>query len=105
MSGLRRKILAVFIAASAPAAAGERPNPSFSCDKARALDEIAICSDARLAELDRLRAGDFKKALAADPKEARASAKSDLEARSACANDRVCILDALRYSGSSPEPK
>lgn len=89
----------------APAAADERANPSFSCDKAKALDEIAICSDARLAELDRLRSEDFKKALAADAKEARENAKSDLEARSQCANDRVCILDALRYSGSSPEPK
>ncbi|WP_424360970.1 hypothetical protein [Methylocystis parvus] len=88
-----------------PAAADDRPNPSFPCDKAKALDEIAICSDARLAELDRLRAEDFRKALAADPKDARESAKSRLEARAACANDRVCILDMLRYSGSSPEPK
>jgi hypothetical protein len=105
MGGLVRTILAVFIGVGMPAAADERPNPSFSCDKAKALDEIAICSDARLAELDRLRAEDFRKALAADPKEARESAKSRLEARSACANDRVCILDMLRYSGNSPEPK
>lgn len=91
MARLRRTILAVVIGVGMPAAADERPNPSFPCDKAKSLDEIAVCSDVRLAELDRLRAEDFKKALAANPKDARASAKSSLEARVSFAFDRVCI--------------
>jgi hypothetical protein len=89
-----------------PAAlAEEKPNPSFSCERARALDEIAICSDARLAELDRLRAEDFRKAELIDPKAAVKAARASLEVRAACANDRVCILDVLRYyPDGSPEP-
>ena len=73
--------------------------PSFSCDKARTLDEIAICSDARLAELDRLRSLDFQRAKKSDPKEAVKNAKDILESRSHCGNDRLCILDVLRYAG------
>jgi len=87
------------------AIADERPAPSFPCDKARAPDEIAICSDAQLAELDKLRSEDFRKAKLVDPKAAINAARENLEARSACANDRVCILDVLRYyDGGAPEP-
>ncbi|WP_166145853.1 hypothetical protein [Methylosinus sp. RM1] len=99
-------VAAVVAGAWSSAASEERPNPSFSCNRAVLLDEIAICSDARLAELDRIRAEDFRRAKLADPKEAVKVAQATLEARRGCANDRVCILDALRYaSDGSPEPK
>lgn len=85
----------------------ETPRPSFSCNKARTLDEIAICSDARLAELDRLRDFDFQQAKHNDPQQAVQIARSILTARSFCGNDRVCILDVLTYAdypGGSPAP-
>jgi hypothetical protein len=101
-------LAAMFTGIHSSVVAEEQPNPSFPCEKARSLDEIAICSDAKLAELDRLRAQDFRKAKQADPKEAVISARAYFEERSACANDRVCILDVLRYfyfPGGSPEPE
>ena len=85
----------------------ETPRPSFSCIKARTLDEVAICSDARLAELDRLRDFDFQQAKRNDPQQAVQIARSILTARSFCGNDRVCILDVLTYAGypgGSPAP-
>jgi len=90
-------LLAMGVAKAQPTDGSIRP--SFSCDKARTLDEIAICSDARLAELDRLRSLDFQRAKKSAPQEAVKIARDILDQRSRCSNDRVCILDVLNYAG------
>jgi hypothetical protein len=61
------------------------------------LDEKAICSDARLAELDRLIAAAFLQAKRKDPKQATKDARQRLEGRAVCGNDRVCLLDSMTY--------
>lgn len=77
--------------------AQEAPNPSFPCEKAKTLDEKAICSDARLAELDRLVAAAFFRAKRKDAKQAIKDARQRLEGRALCGNDRVCLLDSMTY--------
>jgi uncharacterized protein len=70
-------------------------NPSFDCRRARDLDERAICSDGRLAELDQAVAIAYAQA-SKDPKfkqEARETAKETLAARHSCGDNRICILD------------
>jgi uncharacterized protein len=70
-------------------------NPSFDCGRARELDERAICSDDRLAELDQAVAIAFGQA-SKDPnfkQEARETAKETLAARHSCGDNRICILD------------
>src|SRR5215468_10289956 len=55
----------------APQSHGEdAAKPSFSCDKAKTLDEKTICSDARLAELDRIQAAAYLVAKRKDAGEA-----------------------------------
>jgi uncharacterized protein len=69
--------------------------PSFDCKKAKAEDEIAICGDERLAELDRLTNAAYEEALQASGREsARGAARDGLDARSACGSDVDCILAA-----------
>jgi uncharacterized protein len=70
-------------------------NPSFDCRRARDLDERAICSDGRLAELDQAVAIAYAQA-SKDPnfkQEARETAKETLAARHSCGDNRICILD------------
>ncbi len=88
---------------SAIAAMGT-PRPSFPCEQARTLDEIAICSDVRLSELDRLQAAAFTAAKRRDARQAIKDAKARLERRSLCANDRECLLTSMAYSGDFPPP-
>ena len=70
--------------------------PSFDCRLARSPTEIAICSDARLSELDgiggvafnaeRQRPGSHELIIAV---------QNFLMARIACRSDKICILDNL----------
>jgi hypothetical protein len=80
-----------------PVAGRGTPTPSFPCAKATTLDERAICSDARLAELDRLQAHAFSLAKRRDSKQAIEEARRRLEERRRCGNDRVCILDLMSH--------
>jgi uncharacterized protein len=73
----------------------DAPTPSFPCDKAKTLDEKTICSDARLAELDRIQAAAYLVAKRTDAGEATKEARLRLEERSLCGNDRVCLFDSM----------
>src|SRR6478609_4372534 len=73
----------------------DAPKPSFPCDKAKALDEKTICSDARLAELDRIQAAAYLVAKRKNAGEATKDARMRLEERSLCGNDRVCLFDSM----------
>jgi uncharacterized protein len=69
--------------------------PSFDCKKAKAEDEIAICGDERLAELDRIASIAYDQALEVSGREsAQAPARDGLAERSACGADVDCILAA-----------
>jgi hypothetical protein len=85
-------------APSAPeAGASASARPSFDCAKARTKGEIAVCSNAGLAALDRNMADQFSRAMAeATPSERallRASRDRFLAYRDRCPN-RSCIGDA-----------
>jgi uncharacterized protein len=73
----------------------DAPKPSFPCDKAKTLDEKTICTDARLAELDRLQAAAYLLAKQKNSSEAIKEARTRLEERSLCGNDRVCLFDSM----------
>lgn len=73
----------------------DAPTPSFPCDKAKTLDEKTICSDARLAELDRIQAAAYLVAKRKNAGEATKEARMRLEERSLCGNDRVCLFDSM----------
>ena len=67
--------------------------PSFDCAKAKAPDEIVICGDEQLAQLDRLAALAYDEARHASGRSsARAAARDGLAARSHCGADRDCIM-------------
>ena len=78
--------------------------PSFDCDNARTRGEIAVCSDAGLAALDRSMAAQFGRAMAAASPEQRALLQRTrdrfLGFRDRCPNNR-CIGDA--YTGRMRE--
>jgi uncharacterized protein len=67
--------------------------PSFDCSKAKAPDEIAICGDAQLSELDRLWASAYDAARRASGRSSALSvARNGLAARSNCDGERRCIM-------------
>jgi uncharacterized protein len=94
----------------------ELAKPSFNCRKAHSPDELAICHDSHLAELDQAASIDYSLAThykgdGADvfSDEAHKIAKDALDARHACGSDRLCILDqqvllieSLSEEGSGP---
>ncbi len=78
-----------FFVASPSFAAG----PSFDCAKAKAPDEIAICADDQLAQLDQLMAAAYDEARRTTHKsEARAIAREGLAARKRCGSEKPCIM-------------
>jgi len=69
--------------------------PSFDCAKAKTPDEIAICGDPHLAQLDRLVALAFDEARRASGRaKVRAAARDGAAARAACGSDAACIQEA-----------
>jgi uncharacterized protein YecT (DUF1311 family) len=87
---------------SEPRPSGARP--SFNCDNARTRGEIAVCSDAGLASLDRNMAAQFGRAMSAASPQQRALLQRTrdrfLGYRDRCPNNR-CIGDA--YTGRMQE--
>jgi uncharacterized protein len=81
-------ITALFFAASTHAQAG----PSFNCNRATADDEIAICSNSQLSELDNLMASGFQfLKMRSGKKQANQIARPLLSLRQACGGDEDCI--------------
>jgi hypothetical protein len=67
--------------------------PSFDCNQATAADEIAICSNSQLSELDNLMTEGFQfLKLRHGRKQANAIAKPLLSLRQACGSDADCIM-------------
>jgi uncharacterized protein len=93
MKTLFASLALVIVAAARSACAGQSGNPSFDCDKARAQDEHAICSDGHLGELDQAVSIAYRQVEQKLKDEARALARDSLTARHSCGEDRLCILD------------
>jgi uncharacterized protein len=71
-----------------------REGPSYDCGQAKAPDEIAICRNARLAQLDQLTAQAFQHARKIlGEARAREIARAALKSRAACGASVVCIFD------------
>jgi uncharacterized protein len=92
-SNMRNSILAAWFAISwIDLAAAQQP--SFDCRLARSATEIAICSDARLSELDKIGAEAFKIARQRQGNhELIAGIQSLLLSRIQCGADKLCIFD------------
>jgi len=84
---------AVSLATAPDAAVAQPANPSFDCAKAQTQDEIAICNDARLAELDQAVAIGLGQIAPNDRQAARSIAIETLAARRSCDSNKLCILD------------
>jgi len=87
------KVFLAALLAGLNAGSAQSATPSFNCSKAQAPDERAICSDDRLAELDRAAAEGYRQARQKDSTDARDIAKETLAGRQACGADKLCILD------------
>jgi uncharacterized protein len=86
-------VLAALLASGGRAAVAQPPGPSFDCGRARMPDEIAICNDPRLAELDQAVAIGMGAVAPMYQPSARSIAKEALAARNSCGSNRLCILD------------
>ena len=86
-------------APEAPAQASGSARPSFNCRYARTKGELAVCSDARLASLDRQMASQYYRALAAaDPRQRALLARtrdSFLRFRDRCPSE-ACVAETYR---------
>jgi hypothetical protein len=89
---------------AAPVARPVGARPSFDCSDARSRGEVAVCSNAGLAALDRTMAAQFRRALtAASPEEEallRSTGERFIGYRNRCSNT-ACIGDA--YTGRIQE--
>ena len=76
----------------------EPTGPSFNCNYAKAPDEVAICQDPKLSELDREMAGFYSGAMnyyrGASRDSIRRSQAAWLNSRHRCGYDKSCIKDA-----------
>ncbi len=108
---MRTAVVMIALAASLTAthdtwvvAAHAQARPSFDCGRARALDEVAICSDPTLARVEVLHAERYAIARRRNRPEADAAAVESLRERADCGNDRLCILDNLSPPSSDDNP-
>jgi hypothetical protein len=85
--------LVLGVAASSNAQAAETTGPSFSCARASAADEKAICASDKLSELDRVLAAGYVLMLSRIGKNATNLVHlPHLRARQACGGDPICIF-------------
>lgn len=86
---------------------------SFNCQKASSPDEVAICSNDDLSNLDDAMAAAFRQARSAAPKVVRPLSISLLSERKACGGDVTCLKGAMTKAigaykavilGEKPEP-
>lgn len=83
--------LAALLALASPAVAVAQ-GPSFDCARAATADELTICADPQLSELDLALASAYAQAHRIRPRIAQAIARNGLAARHGCQADRACIL-------------
>jgi len=92
----QEQALASFRSAGAPASSSGLRTvfPSFDCRKANAADELAICSDDRLSELDRQTTAAWRRRRDTDKESATQMAREFLRVRQACGSDKSCIRNS-----------
>ena len=85
----------VLLLAASPAFAA-----SFDCNKASAMDELAVCNDRELSELDIRMATMFDLITGLVPMGTRGAIQDEqlawLKERTACASDRSCLRRSYR---------
>ena len=67
--------------------------PSFDCNRARYQDEITICSDRKLSELDQIASLGYSQIKGESRSIAQDFLLSSLRTRHACGSNKLCILD------------
>lgn len=73
--------------------------PSFNCDKAKKVDEFAICDNAELSRLDVEATNEYKKLRTVIGKDkAEKIAGAQLKERASCGGDTTCIRNAITNS-------
>ena len=96
MRGYRLSIwmgAAILASSFALTASAQQIHPSFNCQKARYPDEVAICGDDHLAQLDQAANIALGQVPKDSMKDAREGAIEQLKSRHACGSNKVCILD------------
>lgn len=84
--------LFVFLFPSEAGSASFRP--SFDCSRARYQDEMTICNDRKLSELDRIVSFDYGQIKGEDRSTVQNLLLNFLGVRRACGSKKLCILDA-----------
>ena len=86
-------LLSLFEPFGAPEASAKSFAPSFDCSRAHYPDEITICSDRKLSELDQIVSRGYSQIKGERRSIAQDFLLSSLRARHACGSNKLCILD------------
>jgi uncharacterized protein len=88
------RFLAILFLFSLVAAGAARAQPSFDCTKAQSEDEIAICADPLLAEMDVMVSNAYK-GFEPEFQPKKSVARQYLADRQSCGGDKACIAGVL----------
>ena len=86
-------LLSLFELFGAPEASANSFRPSFDCNRARYQDELTICNDQKLSELDQIASRGYSQVKGESRSIAQDFLLSSLHARHACGSNELCILD------------
>ena len=86
-------LLSLFELFCAPEASTKSFTPSFDCNRARYQDEITICNDQKLSELDQIVSRGYSQIKGESRSIAQDFLLNFLDVRHACGSNKLCILD------------
>ena len=86
-------LLGLFALFGVPEASAKSFRPSFDCNRARYQDEITICNQQKLSELDQIASHGYSQIKGERRSVAQDFLLSSLRARHACGSNKLCILD------------
>ena len=86
-------LMGLFALFSASEASAKSFRPSFDCNHAQYQDEITICSDRKLSELDQIVSRGYSQVKGESRSITQDFLLSSLRARHACGSNKLCILD------------
>ena len=86
-------LLGLFEVYGAPDVSAKNFKPSFDCNRARYQNEITICDNQKLSELDRLASHGYSQIKGESRSIAQDFLLSSLRTRHACGRNKLCILD------------
>ncbi len=86
-------LLSLFELFGAPEASAKSFTPGFDCNRARYQDEITICNDQKLSELDQIVSRGYSQIKGESRSIAQDFLLNFLDVRHACGSTKLCILD------------